>query len=130
MAGPPPNLPIIAPNPVDTPELYEQFKLQGQWSPGICKFDPPPARVTGWDIQAPSGGGGGWTLKHKEPPISFSVKIRLWKGDDAEGGDVDHFAPWEAFKKIFARPSSETHRVRSRSIIRSLPASIRRAPTL
>ena len=93
---------LAAVNPVDIPDAYDQFKLAGQWSPGICHFDPPPKRLTGWDIQVPSGGSGGFTILKKAPPITFTVKIFLWKGDDELGGDVDHFATWETFKKVLA----------------------------
>lgn len=99
-----PNLPIIAPNPDDTPGLYNSFKLAGTWSPGTCRFDSPPKRLTGWDLQAPSGGAGGWTIPHKQPPIKFTMKIKIWKGDGPDGEDVNDYPAWEAFKKIFLTP--------------------------
>lgn len=100
MANP---LPIIAANPVDSPELYDQFQLAGQWSPGVATFDPPPTRDEGWDQQNPPGGGG-FTIHKRTPPISFTVKLYLWKGDDDQGGQVDHFAAWETWKKILYTP--------------------------
>lgn len=96
-------LPIIAANPVDTPEMYEQFMLGGSWSPGVCMFDPAPTRDEGWDVQAPPGGGG-YTIHKRTTPISFTVKIKLWKGDDERGNPVDHFATWDTWKKILYKP--------------------------
>lgn len=98
------DLPLIGINPVDNPELYDQFKLAGTWSPGICHFDAPPKRLTGWSLQVPSGTVGGVTIKNRVPPIKFSVRIELWKGDDENGGDVDHFSTWEQFKKLLVKP--------------------------
>jgi hypothetical protein len=101
MASKPVNLPIPgAPDPTTTPDLYDSFKLQGVWSPGVCHFPSAPKRATGWDIQVPAGTGGGFTILHKIPPIKFSLTIELWKGDGADGEDVDWFLPWLTFKKI------------------------------
>lgn len=102
------DLPIIGANPVDTPQLYDSFRLAGQDSPGVCSFDSPPKRGTGWDLQAPSGGSGGYTVKHKVPPISFTVKLYLWKGDDLYAMPVDHFSKWETFKRLLVKPVKTT----------------------
>ena len=96
-------LPIIAANPVDTPELYDSLYLVGQKSPGLCTFDGLPTRDEGWDIQAPPGGGG-FTIHKRTAPIVFKVKLYLWKGDDDQGGQVDHFAAWETWKKVLFTP--------------------------
>ncbi len=97
-------LPVIdgEPNMVDNPELWDRLYIAGKMSPGICHFPQAPKRATGWDLQVPSGGHGGNTLKKTVPPIEFSVVLELWKGDGAEGEDVDHLGEWENWKPILA----------------------------
>ncbi len=86
-------------NPVDMPELWDTFLLAGRRSPGLCKFPTLPKRDEGWDVQVPKGTTGGNTIHNNQPPVKFSVELRLWKDDK-----VDHFARWEDWKDILQTP--------------------------
>lgn len=88
-------------NPVDDFEDYDTFLLAGVKSPGVCTFPNAPERVEGWEQQIPSGGGGGFTVKKKSPPIEFDIEIYVWVGEDENGAPVNGFEDYENFRKLF-----------------------------
>lgn len=91
-------------NPVDTPLAYDSFRLVGVLSPGVCRFPSAPTRDEGWDVQAPSGTGGGYTIHHRTPPIEFDVEVYLWKGENEYGVFVDEFTAWDKFEPLLFIP--------------------------
>lgn len=88
-------------DPVDDFKDYDSFKLAGVRSPGVCTFPTAPERIEGWEQQVPSGGGGGFTVHKRTPPIEWDVEIYVWVGEDESGAPVNGFADYEKFKKLF-----------------------------
>lgn len=91
-------------NPVDDFAAYDSFLLAGVRSPGVCTFPQAPDRIEGWEQQIPSGGGGGFTVHKRRPPIEFDVEVYVWKGEDEHGNPVDGFAEYETFTKLYKTP--------------------------
>lgn len=91
-------------NPVDNFADYDSFLLAGVRSPGVCTFPQAPERVEGWEQQVPSGGGGGFTVHKRTPPIEFDVELYVWIGEDEFGAPVDGFKAYEDFTKLFKTP--------------------------
>ena len=90
-------------NPLDNPALYDVFRLGGVRSPGLCKFDPPPVRDQGWDVQTAGATKGAGLARRTMPPVRFKVAIYLWKDEN-----VDHFAGWDDWKRLLLVSSKST----------------------
>ncbi len=84
---------MSAPNPIDTPELYEGVVLGGLLSPGKVTLSGHDRKVV-WDIKNGSAQSGAGMSVKEIPPIEFTASFYLVK-DDAEG--VDDLAAWPAF---------------------------------
>lgn len=83
------------PNPLDFPDLWDHFLLNGQVSPGQALV-AGAGRPRKWDEQNGTGNSGATLKFNGEGLAEFSVELTFW--------ETVHFDEWAEFKALLEPP--------------------------
>ncbi len=86
-------------NPITDPDLWDQFALGDQVSPGIIPFDGVTGwtRKREWDVKKTKGADGATITDQGAAPAEGSIKLHLWRHGEAPDF-IDDFEDWEQFQ--------------------------------
>lgn len=89
-------------NPVDLPEVYDDFPIAGLSSPGRAKVSQA-AQSFDWDVKKGKGSSGATVTYQGRAPAEFEVAFYLWL--------PEHFSAWKTYSAVLTKGQADSKNI-------------------